>query len=73
MSNERAEFREQNEDFPSEALSNEVLKRMFDDLFQEIETIKQRVTRLEVRSAGGGAGETGGSRQAKDMVSDPDR
>jgi len=49
-----------------ESLSNEILKLKVDDLFQEIETLKRRLERLEGRPGQAQA-------QARGIVSDPDR
>lgn len=58
----------------AEALSNEVLKLKVDDLFQELENLKGRVSRLESQV---GCGQKDGREQVKaaaapGVVSDPD-
>jgi hypothetical protein len=43
------------EGWPAEALSSEVLKLKIDDLFQEVENLKQQMERLERRADAVGA------------------
>jgi len=62
MSHEQSQTPTVDEGLRPEALSNEILKLKIDDLFQEIETLKKRVERLE-----------GKPKQAADVVSNPDR
>ena len=47
MSHEQSEFTPGDQGPKPEALSNELLKLKVDDLFQEVETLKARVARLE--------------------------
>ena len=60
------------EGFASEALSSEVLKLKIDDVFQEVERLKQRVERLEELT--GQTAPSGGPRPrgAERVMSDPD-
>ncbi|WP_406695484.1 hypothetical protein V5E97_31145 [Singulisphaera sp. Ch08] len=53
MSHEQGEFPHGNQGLKPEALSNELLKLKIDDLFQEVESLKARVARLESESKKG--------------------
>ncbi|SIO60037.1 hypothetical protein SAMN05444166_6244 [Singulisphaera sp. GP187] len=50
MSHEQGHFRHGDQGLKPEALSNELLKLKIDDLFQEVESLKARVARLEGES-----------------------
>jgi len=62
----------QDQDFANEALSSEVLKLKIDDLFQEVERLKQRVERLEYGIGSAGVHHSGKGVAAPTVVSDPD-
>lgn len=57
----------------TEALSNEVLKLKIDDLFQEVESLKRRLERVERQAGRPADGEPHGPSPDAGTVSDPDR
>jgi hypothetical protein len=72
MSQETARSPFEAQGMQPQALSNEILKLKIDDLFQEIETLKRRMERLEGQPTRTRENRPGGSNHAEGVVSDPD-
>ena len=73
MRSQSAQANANEEGLANEALSNEVLKLKIDDLFQEVERLKQRVDRLEELTGQVALSGAPRPRPAESVVSDPDR
>lgn len=73
MSNDPKPPRLEDQGQTTDALSKEVLKLKVDDLFQEVESLKRRVERLEVQLLRVSGSTPESPAPAQGVVSNPDR